>query len=25
MGVTCIGDTEDEARQRYRAVVAALT
>ena len=25
MGVTCIGDTEDEARQRYREVVAALT
>jgi hypothetical protein len=25
MGVTCIGDTEDEARQLYREVVAALT
>ena len=25
MGVTCIGDTEDEARERYREVVAALT
>jgi PGM1 C-terminal domain/ATP-grasp domain len=25
MGVTCIGDTEEEARQRYREVVAALT
>jgi hypothetical protein len=25
MGVTCIGDTEDEARQRYREVAAALT
>jgi hypothetical protein len=24
MGVTCIGDTEEEARQRYREVVAAL-
>jgi hypothetical protein len=24
MGVTCIGDTEDEARQVYREVVAAL-
>jgi hypothetical protein len=25
MGVTCIGDTEQEARERYREVVAALT
>ena len=25
MGVTCIGDTEEEARERYREVVAALT
>ena len=25
MGVTRIGDTEDEARQRYREVVAAPT
>jgi pheganomycin biosynthesis PGM1-like protein len=25
MGVTCIGDTEEEARQHYREVVAALT
>jgi hypothetical protein len=25
MGVTCIGDTEEEARLRYREVVAALT
>jgi hypothetical protein len=25
MGVTCIGDSEEEARQRYREVVAALT
>jgi hypothetical protein len=25
MGVTCIGDTEEEARQQYRQVVAALT
>ena len=25
MGVTCIGDTEEEARRRYREVVAALT
>jgi hypothetical protein len=25
MGVTCIGDTEDEARRHYREVVAALT
>jgi hypothetical protein len=25
MGVTCIGDTEQEARQHYREVVAALT
>src|ERR671911_200134 len=24
MGVTCIGDTEEEARERYREVVAAL-
>ena len=24
MGVTCIGDTEEEARQHYRGVVAAL-
>jgi len=25
MGVTCIGDSEEEARQRYREVVAALS
>jgi hypothetical protein len=25
MGVTCIGDTEEEARERYREVAAALT
>jgi hypothetical protein len=25
MGVTCIADTEEEARERYREVVAALT
>jgi hypothetical protein len=25
MGVTCIGDTEEEARLGYREVVAALT
>jgi hypothetical protein len=25
MGVTCIGDTEEEARERYREVVAALS
>ena len=25
MGVTCIGDSEEEARERYREVVAALT
>jgi len=25
MGVTCIGDTQEEARERYREVVAALT